>query len=201
MVIMLHQEKRIFQTKILVLSLIAISLAACSNGTDTSNSSTDSVQTSTPINSPPTSEPTVSTSVTIPGVKNITEVKFNTTNNSSNGVFDTINGSTTPTTQVSRETPITATGWAVIPDEKRIADRVIITYGDNNSLVAVVPVNLKRPDVEKALNNPAYSNSGWNATFDSSALPTDKVVLKAWAYNSASQEATQLSSTREIVFK
>jgi hypothetical protein len=38
-------------------------------------------------------------------------------------------------------------------------------------------------------------------TFNSSTLPADKVVLLAWAYNSARKEATQLNSKHEVVLK
>jgi len=72
---------------------------------------------------------------------------------------------------------------------------VIITYGDNNSLVAVAP-NLDRPDIVKLLKNPAYNKSGWSTTFNS--LPTaGKVALKAWAYNSASKKLP--TETHEVV--
>jgi hypothetical protein len=64
--------------------------------------------------------------------------------------------------------------------------------------VAVAPVNWERPDVVKLLNNPAYKNSGWGVTFNSSTLSAGKVVLKAWAYNCALKEAIQLNYTPTI---
>lgn len=204
MVIMSRQKKKFGQTKNLVILVIAISLAACSTGTESTNTSTDTVSPpQTPTASPSASQTTASpASLTIPGVNNITEVNFKTpSGNSPNGVFDAINGVSTPTVQVPTASPLTASGWAVISDEKRPADRVLITYGDNNSLVAVAPVSLERIDVVKALNNPSYLKSGWTATFNSSTLPTDQVVLKAWAYDSASKEATQLTSTYEVALK
>lgn len=203
---MLIYKKSFHQIKTLFVSGLLVSLASCTAGTEISNSPTNSAsspQTPTPTPSPSASQTTASpASLTIPGVNNITEVNFKTpSGNSPNGVFDTINGSTRPTIQVSKATPLTATGWAVIPGEKKTADRVILTYGDNNSLVAVAPVNLERIDVVKALNNPAYLKSGWIVTFNSSTLPTEQVVFKAWAYDSARKEATQLTSTHEVVIK
>jgi hypothetical protein len=47
------------------------------------------------------------------------------------------------------------------------------------------------------LKNPAYKNSGWSATINPATLPSGKVVLKAWAYNSASKDAIQLNNAFE----
>jgi len=94
---------------------------------------------------------------------------------------------------------VTVKGWTVLANEGKIADRVIITYGDDNSVVAVAPVSLDRPDVVKSLKNPNYRKSGWGATFNSSTLPTGTVALKAWAYNAANKNATQLGNTREVI--
>lgn len=138
--------------------------------------------------------------IAIPGINDVREINFKTASkNSQSGFFDEINGSSATTIEVTNATTITANGWAILADEGRIADMVIITYGDNNSLIAVAPVNWKRPDVVDFLKNPAYSNCGWMTTFNSSTLPASKVVLLAWAYNSVRKEAIQLNSTHEVV--
>jgi hypothetical protein len=137
-------------------------------------------------------------SVAISKVSSNKEIKFKTASRKSlNGYLDGINGSTT-TIAIPKATSLIVSGWAILADEGKPADSVIITYGDNNSLVAVAPVNVERPDVVKASQNPAYKNSGWNATFNSSILPIGKVIIKAWAYNSATKEATQLNCTPTI---
>ncbi|MEM5838742.1 hypothetical protein AAHH59_10585, partial [Pediococcus acidilactici] len=105
-----------------------------------------------------------------------------------------INGSSTTTIEVAKGI-FTARGWAILPEEGRPADRVILTYGKNNCVVAVAPVNLERADVARALKNPAYKYSGWSITLNPSGLPVGKVVLKAWAYNSTRKEAEHLNST------
>ena len=129
------------------------------------------------------------------GINHYREIRFKAASkNSSSGCFDTINGKSVTTIEVPKATPLTATGWAILPDEGKTADQVIITYGKNNCVVAVAPVNLARPDVAKALNNPAYVNSGWSITLDPSTLPKSKVELKAWAYNAIRREAIQLDS-------
>ena len=135
------------------------------------------------------------TSVAIPEVENIREIIFKAaSHNFPSGCFDGIDGSNTTTIEVAKGI-FTARGWAILPEEGRPADRVILTYGKNNCVVAVALVNLERSDVVRALKNPAYKYSGWSITFNLSNLPAGKVVLKAWAYNSARKEAEQLNST------
>lgn len=127
-------------------------------------------------------------------VTHIEQINFKALNkNLLSGCFDKINDSSTTIIKVSKITQITASGWAIIADESRAADRVIITYGNNNLLVADAPVNLSRPDVAKSFDNPAYSHCGWSVTFDSSTLPTGEIFFKAWAYNAKRQEAIQLN--------
>lgn len=197
---MLHYKTSFAQTKILIISIIAISLAACGE-TDTTNTQTDSTN-SSPTSLTTSASPQATDSspdVTIPGVNNVGEIKFTPASPGSPGFFDTVNGSNAARVEVKKSTPVTVSGWAVLTKEGKIPDRVIITHGDNNSAIAVVPVSLDRPDVVKALKNPNYKNSGWSATFNSDILPTDTVVLKAWAYNAANKEATQLGNTHEVV--
>lgn len=197
---MLH-NKQSFVPKTLVISLIAMSLVGCA-GTESTNSQNDSAI-SPPTDLASSSSPQTTgsaASVAIPGVNNVGEIKFKAASkNSPVGYFDVINGSSASKIEVSKATPLTAAGWAVLVDEARLPDSIIITHGDNNSLVAVAPVNVERPDVVKLLKNPAYKNSGWSATFKSSTLPDDPVVLKAWAYNAARKEATPLEHTHEVV--
>ncbi len=133
-------------------------------------------------------------------IPNVKEINFKAAPNYATGFFDTINN--TPSGQkveVQKATSFTATGWAIVVDEGRPADSIIITYGDNNSLVAVAPVSLERADVAKALNNSAYNNSGWDTKISTHVLPIGKVILKGWAYSSVSKEATQLNNSIEVV--
>lgn len=198
----MFQQKSV-NLKNLLISAIAVSLAACT-GTESTNSPTSSAN-STPTYDASSSSPqtTVSpASVTLPGVNNVKEIKFKAgPKNYPTGYIDAINGSNKPKLELSKAAPVVVSGWAILADEGRLADSVIITSGNNNSLVAVAPVKLERPDVVKVLKNPAYRNSGWIATIKPSTLPVGPVVLKAWAYNSARKEATQLNSTHEVVVR
>lgn len=194
------QSKKNHYAKVLVTSVIALSLVACSSGNESisTNSPNDSISSSPPSSVSSSQTTTSSASVAIPGVKDAKEINFKS-EAPQEGYFDGINGSTAPKQEVSNTAPIQVSGWAVLASERRPADRVLITYGNNNSLVAVAPVNLERPDVVKALNNPAYKNSGWRTTINPSQLPVGRVPFQAWAYNSASKEATPLNPTYEVV--
>lgn len=199
---MIKRTRSFHQTKTLVSLAIAVSLAACSAGTETNNSPTTSASLP-PIDSASSSSPQTTTSpasITIPGVADVKEINFKAAQNSANGFFNGVpDGPSGPKVEVPKATPFNTSGWAIISNEGRPADMVILTYGDTNSVVAVAPVNLQRPDVVKTLKNSAYQNSGWSTTVNPSALPDDRVVLKAWAYNSASKEATQLNNSLQVV--
>lgn len=201
-VFMLTSKKGFHQLKTLVILVLTISLASCSDGNKINNSPTDSASSTSPASSVSSASPQATnspTSIAIPGVNNVGEINFKPASKNPPGFFDSVNRSITPRIEVQETTPIIASGWATLADESRPADMVIITSGNDNSLVAVAPVNLERPDVVKSFKNPAYKNSGWVATFSSSTLPADQVVLKAWAFNSATKEATPLSKTFEVV--
>lgn len=200
---MLRRANNCHQLKTLMVLAIAISLASCSAGPESTNNSTDSNAPSTSSASSPSPQTTNSpASVDIPGVKNIQEINFKAAPGSANGFFNgTPDGSNKVQLEVPRVTPFNVSGWAILSNEKRIADMVLITSGDKNSLVAVAQVNLARPDVAKNLKNPVYENSGWSTVIAPSTLADDRVVLKGWAYNSATKEAIQLNNSLEVVLE
>jgi hypothetical protein len=188
------------RTKILVISAVVVSLAACSTGSNSTDSSTspDSSLPNSSGNSPSSQTTDTQISASIPGVSDIKEIKFTpNTEGVPAGFFNGASGSTEPKADVSKSQPFTVEGWAILAAEGKVADRVIITAGDNNTVVAVAPINIERPDVVQVLKNPAYKNSGWSAAINPATLPSGKVVLQAWAYNSASKDAIQLNNAFE----
>jgi hypothetical protein len=193
--------KIFLHTKILVISVVAMLLPACSASTESTNSPTASANSPTTSSTSPFSPQTKGSpaSVVIPGVNDVREIKFKAASKNSPGFFAAINSSRISKIKVSKPNSLTVSGWAVLANQGRVPDKVIVTYGDNNSVVAVAPVNLERPDVVKALKNSAYKHSGWSATFNSSTLPSGELILKAWAYNSPRKEATQLNRTHKVV--
>lgn len=207
---MLQYLNNSVRLKAITITVVVISLAACSpSGENATNSSSSASSPSlespnnsaSPASSPSNQQTDSPSKVSIPGVNDVKEINFkaNSPQNPPNGAFDAINGSNALTHEVSRQTPIRANGWAVLVNENKPADLVIITYGDNKSLVAVAPVNSDRSDVSKFLRKPSYKNSGWSTTVNPSNLPTGQVVLKAWAYNSTAKEANELNNTHQLV--
>lgn len=197
---MLQRKNAFNQTTMLIL-VIAASLAGCASpGTNTT--STESPVSSTVTNSSPSgSSPSnaMQANISIPGVNSVEEVKFSPVAGSSlNGSFDVVNNSSATSHEVPNSANIQVAGWAVLPTEDKPADTVIITQGENNSLVGVAPVNFERPDIVKGFKKPNYKNSGWTTTFNASTLPAGKTVLKAWAFNSGTKEAIQLGRTHEV---
>ena len=186
-----------------VISVVAVSLAACSgNSQSASTTSPDNTSPAVTTSSSSVDAGKGSSTATASNPQekiNSSEVKFKPAPaNTIYGVFDIVNGSSAPAHKVSKSKPIAIAGWATLPNKSKSADRVIITLADNKTVVAIAPVNTAREDVAKTMKNPAYKNSGWNATIAPSTLPTGKVVLKAWAYDSATKEATQLGRTHDL---
>jgi len=188
---------------LVVFTAIAVALAACGPSTETATTpapATTTAPTATPA-SPATATSTVSVSDL--GVQNISEVKFSPLAEgaeSANGFFDGINNQFTPEHTLPKTETLVFTGWAIIPSTNKPANQVIVTQGDQNAVVAIAPVNAERADVAEANKNPSYRNSGWTVTVNPATLPADKVVLKAWAYNSDTKEASQLNRVHTITF-
>ncbi|WNN91270.1 glycosyltransferase [Gloeocapsopsis dulcis] len=146
--------------------------------------------------------PTVQNTVLVPNnstandllkVPPLKDIKFNAAPKSLNGCFDSIDGVNPTAIEVPNPTPLIARGWAILPNEEKPADYVIITHGKNRQLVAVAPVNSERPDVAQAFSIPAYQKSGWSVQLNLADFPPGKIHLNAWAYSSARNEATLLS--------
>lgn len=207
---MLQYLNNSIQLKAITITAVAISLAACSPGGESATNSTNPASTpslespnnsASPASSSSAQQSTSSSNVSIPGVNDVSEITFIPVNqqNPASGGFEAVNESSATNHEVRSSAPIVASGWAALGGESRPADLVIVTSGENNSVVAVAPVNIAREDVAKALKNPAFKNSGWRTTIQASALPADRGVLKAWAYNSATKQARQLGNTHEVV--
>lgn len=186
-----------------VVSGLAVLVAACS----------DNTQSATNTN-PPAADTAANVSTTAPagqknttpainisslGVKDVSEIKFQTPPATVlNGFFDAVNNSGRLKHNVSKNGTVTLTGWAIIPEKTKAAEKVIITLPDSNQIVAIANVNLARPDVAKAIKNPAYKNTGWTTSFKANTVPTGRVLLRAWAYDPATKTATGLKNIHEL---
>ncbi|MBD1862786.1 MULTISPECIES: hypothetical protein [Trichocoleus] len=193
---------------LVVFTAIAVALAACGPSTDTTTTS-DTTTTTAPTTTAPAAgqaSPATATStisVTDLGVQNISEVKFYSLpagTESTNGYFDAVNNKVTPEHTLPKTDILTLNGWAILPTTGKSANQVIVTQGDQNAVIAIAPVSVERTDVAKVTNNPNYTNSGWTVTLDPATLPADRAVLTAWAYNSDTKEAFQLSRVHTVTF-
>ncbi|MFB2835501.1 hypothetical protein [Floridanema evergladense] len=186
-----------------VVTGLAVLVAACSDSTRSATNTNPppadnaaNVSTTAPAGQ---KKPTPATDISSLGVKDVSEIKFQTPPPAVlNGFFDAVNNSGALKHNVSKNGTVTLTGWAIIPEKTKAAEKVIITLPDSNQIVAIANVKLARPDVAKAIKNPSYKNSGWTTAFKADSLPTGRVILRAWTYDPTTKTATQLKNIHEL---
>ena len=97
-----------------------------------------------------------------------------------------------PTEPIQRGENISLMGWAILPQQNKVADAVYLSFGEQNQLVAVGQVNLKRPDVASAFSEKNYQQSGWTIRLPTAILPEGQTLLKIWAYDAQSDQLIQI---------
>jgi len=108
------------------------------------------------------------------------------------GVRGQLERATTP--QVGQ---ISATGWAVFPLQRQVADAVFLTYQNNQQqpiIFALAEIGLERHDIATQLGDSRYQGCGWQATFPLAGLPTNLKAIRiaAWALDAESGKASPL---------
>lgn len=98
----------------------------------------------------------------------------------------------TPSSPIQQKESLSINGWAILPKSRQPADAVYLSLGENNHLISVSPVNLKRPDVAQFLKNPDYEKSGWNLQVPTAILPEGEVILRVWSYDAKTDQLTQI---------
>lgn len=184
-----------------ILSLVAatLSLTACTSNQEVTQTQPNTAPSDAVQSSPSPTQTVAKEYESTTEVENLGEVKFQDEEKSPViGSFDAVNNSTQLNHTISKTTPIEVTGWAILPEENKPADNIIITEGENNTVVTIIPVNIARADVAQAQKNSAFEKSGWKGTIEPSNLQGDKVTLKAWGYNAQNKEAIVLESIHEI---
>ena len=116
------------------------------------------------------------------------------------GSFDEINNSSQISHSLSQANAFELYGWAIIDELNKPADLVIVTQGENESIIKLVPVNLNRPDVSQSLSNKNLETSGWKTLVVPNHFDANNILIKAWAYNIKSQEAFLLDKIHTIHF-
>jgi hypothetical protein len=88
---------------------------------------------------------------------------------------------------VERSDVLTVKGWAGLLDRHKPADMVLLTCGDSQAIVAAGQPWAIRPDVARELGDSRYLKSSWQIPVRPERVAGCEV--KAWAYDSASNEA------------
>ncbi len=94
-----------------------------------------------------------------------------------------------------------ATGWAVLPGGRRLADLVVLTArsGDRSRrVVAIASGRLERDDVAARLAEPGYQFSGWKTTVGRSDLAEPGAQLEAWAVDARDGRLHRLAGTTNV---
>ncbi|EFK11131.1 conserved hypothetical protein [delta proteobacterium NaphS2] len=89
---------------------------------------------------------------------------------------------------------LVASGWAVLPEQKRAADAVILAYenaGGDEIAFAVAEVGERRESGNATVKR-AYKRSGWKKQFPKGSLPENAGPITAWAFNTDTYEAFRL---------
>ena len=86
-------------------------------------------------------------------------------------------------------------GWAVLVNKQKPADQILLTCGDEHSIVATGQPWQPRPDVARELGDARYLKSGWQISLRPGQLPPGCAV-QAWAYDAATNKAGLLRDLR-----
>ena len=85
-----------------------------------------------------------------------------------------------------------AAGWAVLPDNRKQPNIVLLSVGDKKSFFANAYVNLDSPDIAKTLKSQLYNNARWAVDVSGSDLAIAQTEIKAWVYNPVDNQFVQL---------
>lgn len=96
----------------------------------------------------------------------------------------------------------TASGWAVLPQRGDAADAILLTYdrADGDSVIfALADTGAERGVVARILRRSSPSDyAGWQKSFSVNDLPTNPVIITAWAFDARTGKAVQLDGTHVI---
>ena len=110
--------------------------------------------------------------------QSITSFTIDSTQNVA-GWVDTISERDVKVKSADDEFPITVSGWTLLPDEKRVPEKVVIAL--NGTIVAETDTRIQRSDVAKVFKDPLYTNCGWAAQFSTQILHPGDNSVEAYA--------------------
>ena len=89
-------------------------------------------------------------------------------------------------------------GWAIDTYDQTTAGAIFLEIGDT---MYRANYGLKREDVAKAHNNPAYAKSGFHCHIPKGTFPTGKQVLKIWVAKKSKRAVYQPTKEQQITLK
>ena len=107
------------------------------------------------------------------------------------GYFDKPQTSQKPL-RIQKNANVKATGWAVLPENLRQPNIVLLSYGDKKTFFANAYVNLDSADIAKTLKSQIYSNARWAVSLAANNLPIGQTEIKAWVYNPVDNQFVKL---------
>lgn len=96
-------------------------------------------------------------------------------------IIDSINGEITNSRAVSKKSPLSVSGWIVNDKNNSVSQTVALKLTGVNRkdiFYAYTSGRLSRPDVAKAINNPAFENAGFNLTSNLDEVPPGSYTLE-----------------------
>ncbi|MEG4232604.1 hypothetical protein QUA40_10895 [Microcoleus sp. Pol11C3] len=94
--------------------------------------------------------------------------------------------------KVKKNDAVKAAGWAVLPENLKQPNIVLLSVGDKQSFFANAYVNSDSPDIAKSLKSELYNNARWAVHLSANDLPIAKTEIKAWVYNPVDNQFVQL---------
>ncbi|MEG4043184.1 MULTISPECIES: hypothetical protein [unclassified Microcoleus] len=93
---------------------------------------------------------------------------------------------------VKQNDGVKAAGWAVLPENLKQPNIVLLSVGDKQSFFANAYVNLDSPDIAKSLKSELYNNARWAVDVSDKNLSIAQTEIKAWVYNPVDNQFVQL---------
>ncbi len=93
---------------------------------------------------------------------------------------------------INKNTAMKATGWAVLPENLRQPNIILLSVGDKQSFFANAYVNLNSPDIAQTLKSQVYRNARWAVELSGDNLPIAQTEIKAWVYNPVDNQFVKL---------
>lgn len=100
-----------------------------------------------------------------------------------------------PNRRAQAEPIVQISGWAVLPERKRIPEAIALSLNDQQTFLTAVYPNESRPDVAKFLGDTRYLNSGWRVKIPANLLPAGEIKFHAWVYDPENQQFVRLAES------